>query len=130
MASWVGVPYHFVPWEKPERKHFSGGLFSLVSSTHAGCGCQHGIQGCAWYCERRGLPEHRRHARPAAEMGGEEEGRRGDGRQEGGVAQAAGEPHSEMGHPQASCGLIVWTPAFCRFPSVSRESSGWDCELD
>ena len=29
VASWVGVPYHLVPWEKPVRKHFSGGPFSL-----------------------------------------------------------------------------------------------------
>ena len=77
--------------------------------------------------EKTGLPAHCRRAHPAAEMGGEEEGHRGDRRQEGGVAQAAGwASHSEMGYPQASCGLTVWTPAFCRFPGVSRESSGWD----
>ena len=29
MPSWVGVPYHLVPWEKPVRKHFMGRIFSL-----------------------------------------------------------------------------------------------------
>ena len=80
--------------------------------------------------EKTGLPAHHRRAHPAAVMGSEEERYRGDRRQEGGVAQAAGGggrgSHSEMGHPQASCGLTVWTPAFCRFPGVNRESGGWD----
>lgn len=29
VPSWVGVPYHLVPWEKPVRKHFMGRIFSL-----------------------------------------------------------------------------------------------------
>lgn len=40
--------------------------------------------------EKTGLPAHRTRAHPAAEMGGEEEGQRGDGRQKGEVAQVAG----------------------------------------